>query len=265
MPDGVITGSAERAERIKLGVVLPPDADPRRLLELARYAEEAGFDSVWVPDGFADGHPATFTLMSAIAVTTDRIEVSAYMLNASVYEPALLARAAQTLERLAPGRIRTILGTGWDRRDYEALGQEFPPPGVRAERTRAALEMLKVETGISVEIAGVLDDVLELAASQADGWALSSDALDSYFERAAFLRRACEQRGRRFDELRLSCTLPSLERVEGRIADLSEHDMAEFRIRLEGDADPGRLEELLRSVSRRADRSAVVPVGGTGS
>ena len=245
------TRSAERAEPIKLGVVLPSDEDASRLLELARCAEELGFDSVWVPDGFADGHPATFTLMSAVAVSTERIEVGAYMLNASVYDPALLARAAQTLEQLAPGRIRTILGTGWDRKDYEALGQDFPSPGVRAERTRAALEMLKRETAVSVEVAGVLDDVLELAASQADGWAISSDALDAYFERAAFLRRACEQNGRAFDELRLSCTLPGNDGADERIADLSEHDMREFRVVLNGDGDRGRLERLVEALAPR--------------
>jgi pimeloyl-ACP methyl ester carboxylesterase len=239
----------------RLGVVLPAGVNPAELIELARRSEELGFDSVWVPDGFADGHPATFTLMSAIAVSTERIEVGAYMLNASVYDPALLARAAKTLEQLAPGRVRAILGTGWDRKDYEALGQDFPTPKVRKERTRAALEMLKEETGISVEVAGVLDDVLDLAASKADGWALSSDALDAYFERAAVLRRACEQNGRRFDELRLSCTLPSFDRAEERIADLAEHDMGEFMLALNGEADRGGLEDLVRMSASYAGRA----------
>jgi len=249
MPERIIqAGDIHRAASRKLGVVLPATADPKELLELARCAGELGLDSVWVPDGFADGHPATFTLMSAIAVSTERIEVGAYMLNASVYDPALLARAALTLEQLAPGRIRTILGTGWDRKDYEALGQDFPSPKVRKERTEAALEMLKSQTSISVEVAGVLDDLLELAASQADGWALSSDALDAYFERAAFLRRACDQNGRRFDELRLSCTLPSIDGAEERIADLAGHDMGEFRIVLNGQSDRARHEELVRIV-----------------
>ena len=249
------TRTVQRSERIRLGVVLPSAEDPKAWVEIARYAEEIGFDSVWVPDGFAEEHPAAFTMMSAIAVSTERIEVGAYMLNAAVYDPALLARAASTLERLAPGRIRAILGTGWDRKDYEALGQEFPSPKVRRERTRAALEMLKGRTGISVEVAGVLDDVLELVALEADGWAVSPDALDAYFERAAFLRSACEQNGRRFDDLLLSCTLPSADGSPERIADLAAHDMGEFRIMLNGEADRDLLAEFVREGAVYAGRS----------
>lgn len=133
----------EPQTKTRLGAVLPATEDPQRLIDLARSAERAGADSVWIPDGFSDGHLEALTAMSAVAAATERVEVGVYMLNAALRDPAVLAKKVATLERLAPGRIRIVLGTGWDRRDYEALHRDFPPPDVRSQRTREGLEVLK--------------------------------------------------------------------------------------------------------------------------
>ncbi|MEX0873347.1 MAG: LLM class flavin-dependent oxidoreductase [Actinomycetota bacterium] len=228
---------------LKLGAVLP--AHECAAVDLARAAERLGVDSVWVPDRFSRDHAELFTTAAAVAGATERVEVGAYMLNASLRDPAMLTKSIASLDRLAPARIRIILGTGWDRSDYEALGLEFPSRDERGRRTRQALAVIKTDTRVPVTVAGVSDDVLRLAAAEADGWFLSADAIDTYFERAAFLRRACAEAGRSFDGLRVSCTLPCIEDAEDRIADLGEHGMDEFLVVLDADDVRGRLEPIL--------------------
>lgn len=241
-----------RSSAAKLGVVVPASADPADVLDLARRAERAGVDSVWIADSFVGDDLEALTMMAAVTAVTEHVEVGAYMLNASLRDTALLARMVSSLERLAPGRIRIVLGTGWDRSDYDALGTGFPSPDARTQRTQEALAILGGETDASVEVAGVRDDLLTLAAAQADGWSLSPDALDAYFERAAFLRRACELAGRRVETLRVSCTLAAGAAVEDRIADLAEHGMGEFRVEVNGHTDQHDLERLVRLVAAAA-------------
>jgi len=238
-----------RGDGVKFGVVLPR-TDLPRLLDLVRFAEDAGVDSVWVQDGFTEGHLEAMTVMAAVAATTRQVEIGAYMVNASLRDAKVLTRTVSTLDRLAPGRIRIVLGTGWDRNDYEALGQPFPSPDVRMHDTRETLALLKAGTNASVEIAGVRDDHLSLAALQGDGWAVSADALDTFFERVTALKRACEETGRSFADLRLSCTLPTVEGVTDRILDLADHEMDEILVALKGEGDENEVKRLVDAVRR---------------
>jgi alkanesulfonate monooxygenase SsuD/methylene tetrahydromethanopterin reductase-like flavin-dependent oxidoreductase (luciferase family) len=183
-----------------------------------------------VPDAFSDGSLESLSIVAAIAADSERLEVGAYMFNASLRDPDLVVRTVATLEAIAPGRIRVLLGTGWDRADYEALERERPTPRQRARRTKETLSALKQGTRASIEIAGVTDDVLRLAAAEADGWSLSADAIDAFFERVAFLREACDEVGRHFDDLRLGCTLPSGDRAAHRTSQLFEHGLGEVRV-----------------------------------
>jgi len=246
---------------MKLGVVLPAT----RTLAAAQLAEDIGVDSVWVRDHFSNGGLEAMTTVAAVAVGTERVEVGAYMLNASLRDPAVLTKTIDSLEQLAPGRIRVLLGTGWDRSDYEALGVDFPSPDARSRRTAEVLEVLKRNTSARVEVAGVRDDVLRLAACEADGWALSADALDAYFERVGALRRACEEVGRDVGELRISCTLPDLDSAPQRMADLAAQGVDEFRIVLDGDIDRSMLQKLVREVKSPKEAyvsERMVKVGG---
>ena len=230
---------------MRIGVVLPRSGDWPAVRNLACLAEETGADSLWIPDGFSDGDLEAWTVMSAIAANTERIEVGSYMLNASLRDPVLLAKMVETIDQLAPHRIRIILGTGWDRTDYEALGSEFPPPEARMRRTRETVSMLKGRTPASVEVAGVRDEVLTIVASEADGWAVSSSALDAFFERVEFLRRACENVGRVFADLRISCAL-GVDTAAERAGDLAEHGMREICVVLpEGTPDLRDFERMV--------------------
>src|SRR3954451_11880169 len=119
----------------KIGVQLPeverfvpwPD-----YLDLARRAEAAGYDSVWVgdhlvydlPDGSTRGPYEAWTTLAAIAAVTERVEIGPLVASAGFHAPAMLAKQAATVDAISQGRLIMALGAGWNRREFDAFG--FP-------------------------------------------------------------------------------------------------------------------------------------------
>ena len=101
--------------------------------ELARLAEEGGADSLWVSDhllyrpgdGTEAGYHEAWTLLSALAATTSRVEIGALVLATSFRPPGLLARMTATLDDVAGGRLILGLGCGWHEPEYTAFGYPF--------------------------------------------------------------------------------------------------------------------------------------------
>ena len=99
-------------------------------LDLARRAEAAGFDSVWVgdhllydlPDGSTRGPYEAWTTLAAIAAVTERVEIGPLVASTSFHAPAMLAKQAATVDAISGGRLIVGLGAGWNRREYDAFG-----------------------------------------------------------------------------------------------------------------------------------------------
>ena len=119
----------------KIGVQLPeverfvPWAE---YLDLARQAESAGYDSIWVgdhliydlPDGSTRGPYEAWTTLAAIAAVTERVEIGPLVASTSFHAPAMLAKQAATIDAISGGRLIVGLGAGWNRREFDAFG--FP-------------------------------------------------------------------------------------------------------------------------------------------
>ncbi len=99
-------------------VVSPFGAAATEMVDVARCAEESGFDGVHALDHFSGamlGHPWSrepFTVLGAMAVVTDSIRLGPLVANVVNRHVALLASAASTLQSLAGGRVVLGLGTG---------------------------------------------------------------------------------------------------------------------------------------------------------
>jgi alkanesulfonate monooxygenase SsuD/methylene tetrahydromethanopterin reductase-like flavin-dependent oxidoreductase (luciferase family) len=99
---------------------------------LVACAEAEGLDSVWIadhliyqpPDGEVKGLHEAWTLLSAVAAVTERLEIAPLVLCASFRNPGLVANMAATLDLVAGGRLILGVGAGWHDPEYEAFG--FP-------------------------------------------------------------------------------------------------------------------------------------------
>jgi alkanesulfonate monooxygenase SsuD/methylene tetrahydromethanopterin reductase-like flavin-dependent oxidoreductase (luciferase family) len=116
-----------------LGVQLPEVEREVRwpeLLGIARAAEAAGFDSIWVGDHMlyrGDGREErgpwdAWTILAALAAATERVELGPLVASTAFHPPGLLARMAAAIDEVSGGRFRLGLGTGWNDVEFEAFG-----------------------------------------------------------------------------------------------------------------------------------------------
>jgi probable F420-dependent oxidoreductase len=136
---------------LRVGVQLPEVEREVRWPEyvaMARAAERAGFDSVWVGDHLlyrGDGRPErgpweAWTTLAAIAASTERIELGPLVACAGFHAPAMLAKLAATVDEIAQGRLVLALGAGWNEPEFRAFGFPFDH---RASRFEESFEVIR--------------------------------------------------------------------------------------------------------------------------
>jgi alkanesulfonate monooxygenase SsuD/methylene tetrahydromethanopterin reductase-like flavin-dependent oxidoreductase (luciferase family) len=119
----------------------------REIHTMAIHAEESGFDSIWLYDHLLyrpEGVPTIgiwecWTMLSALAEATRRIELGTLVLCNSFRNPAILAKMATTLDEVSQGRFILGLGAGWNQPEYEAFGLPFDH---RVDRFEEALKII---------------------------------------------------------------------------------------------------------------------------
>jgi alkanesulfonate monooxygenase SsuD/methylene tetrahydromethanopterin reductase-like flavin-dependent oxidoreductase (luciferase family) len=119
-------------------------------LDLARRAEAAGYDSIWVgdhlvydlPDGSTRGPYEAWTTLAAIAAATERVEIGPLVASTGFHAPAMLAKQAATVDAISQGRLIVALGAGWNRREFDAFGFPYDRRVSRFEEALAIIAPL---------------------------------------------------------------------------------------------------------------------------
>ena len=173
--------------RVRVSVELPVHGIAfDRVRELARAAEDAGLDGVWVPDHLVPLRPdgpfplECWTLLAALAGATSRLRVGPLVLVLPLRDPGLLALQARTLAAVAPGRVVLGIGLGGFtyRRAAESLGIATHDLAARGDALAAALQHLRAALPADdanpprpeLWVGGRSRAALEAAARAADGW-----------------------------------------------------------------------------------------------
>jgi probable F420-dependent oxidoreductase len=123
---------------------------------MARAAERAGFDSIWLgdhllydlPDGQVRGPWEVWTSLAALAAVTERMQLGPLVASTSFHAPAMLAKLAATVDAISGGRLVLGLGAGWNEREYTAFGFPFDRRVSRFEESFTIIREL-VRTGTS--------------------------------------------------------------------------------------------------------------------
>ncbi len=124
------------------------ELSPPEIVQYAQAAEAAGFDRVWVSDHYhpwqsVQGEsPFVWTVLGAIAATTQLRMTTAVTCPTFRIHPAILAQATATLATLAPGRFTFGVGAG-EALNEHILGDAWPPVSIRHDRLQEAIEVIR--------------------------------------------------------------------------------------------------------------------------
>jgi alkanesulfonate monooxygenase SsuD/methylene tetrahydromethanopterin reductase-like flavin-dependent oxidoreductase (luciferase family) len=108
--------------------ITPQNRRPRDVVALAQLTERSGLDLATFQDHpYQSAFLDTWTLLSWIAAQTETVRVAPNVLNLPLRQPAVVARAAASLDLLSGGRFELGLGAGafWDA--MEAMGATSGP------------------------------------------------------------------------------------------------------------------------------------------
>jgi len=244
---------------MKIGLMLPLGDDDTNgfadLRAMALAAEDGGLDSVWGADhlifrddGETTGIHECWTVLTALAAVTSRVEIGPLVLALPFRNPALTAKMAAELDEVSGGRLVLGLGCGWHEPEFDAFGYPFDH---RVSRFDEALQVLVPllrggrvdfngeyhqaidaelrprpvrDGGPPILIAGKQPRMLELVARHADQWNAAwyghPDQADELRERLGNLHRALEAAGR--DPASLEITVGIFVAFEGAEADAPE-------------------------------------------
>jgi alkanesulfonate monooxygenase SsuD/methylene tetrahydromethanopterin reductase-like flavin-dependent oxidoreductase (luciferase family) len=193
--------------RVRIGFVLPmepregarPGSAPPGIA-LAEQAEAIGLDSVWVYDHFFSSMPderpripvhEAWTVVSAVAARTNRVEIGQLVMCTAYRPPGMLAKMAVTADAVSGGRLTLGVGAGWHTEEYGAFGYPFDDRVGRFEEVIAIIApLLRGETvtvdgryhsvdgavlmpfdrRIPILIAAFRPRMLRLTARYADAW-----------------------------------------------------------------------------------------------
>lgn len=132
--------------RLEFGTfVTPANADPATPVRLAQLSEELGYDLVTFQDHpYQPSFLDTWTLLSWIAAQTETIRVSANVHNMALRPPAVLARAAASLDLLSGGRVDLGLGAGGFNDAVVAMGGPLRTPGESITALSEAIDVIRM-------------------------------------------------------------------------------------------------------------------------
>lgn len=133
-----------------------------RMVEVARRAEELGFESVWVPEHLVlptrfesrypyseDGRPPMapdsphldpLILLTHVASATSTIRLGTNVYILPLRHPLVTARMAMSLDVLSKGRLSLGIGVGWLEEEFRAAGVDFAS---RGRRTRECVKAIR--------------------------------------------------------------------------------------------------------------------------
>lgn len=228
---------------MKVGLQIPNFTWPGGPAELAttlgriaRTAEDAGFDSVWVMDHFFQipfvgaaemEMMESYTTLGYLAGQTSRVGLGTMVTGVTYRHPGILIKQVTTLDVLSGGRAWLGIGAAWFDREHEGLGVPFPPLKERFERLEDALKIAhqmwgedngpfegkhyKLAETINVPQAlkrpriliggGGEKKTLRLVAKYADACNIFAQSPEFVKHKLDVLREHCEREGRNYDDI----------------------------------------------------------------
>ncbi|MCI0678670.1 MAG: LLM class F420-dependent oxidoreductase [Actinobacteria bacterium] len=241
---------------------IPVEEHWQRTLGVARKIEELGYESLWVYDHFHTIPVPTqevtyeaWTLMAALASTTNTVRLGQMCTCNTYRNPAYLAKVAASIDVISGGRVEMGIGAGWYEHEHRGYGYPFLPPGQRLGMLREGVEIMKAlwtedvvdysgrhytlegaisrpkpvqEPHIPLWIAGGGEKVTLRIAARHGAYSNFGLELGNFIRKSELLKGHCEDLGRDFDGIVRSANFNILcgdteAEVSDKIAWLTDH------------------------------------------
>jgi len=261
-----------------------------------RRFDEARFDwiSVWdhfyeaPPEGGIRDHFETLTTLGALAADTSHARIGCLVFYPGYRNPALLAKAAVTLDHLSGGRFTLGIGGGWHQPEAVAYGYDFPGIGARLDQLEESIQIIRsmlqnerttfdgkhfrvsdasclphpVQTRLPIWVGGTGEKrTLRIAARYADGWNAAYVSPTEFGRLSRVLDDWCGKEGRDPSEIQRTVNLSF---AMGSDAASAEREEAEVRAKWGPVAERilagsllGQPDRAAETVARYIDEGAV--------
>jgi len=143
---------------VRIGLQIPrfkwsggPPMTATTLREIARAADDAGFESIWLMDHFfqiasiakpEEDMLEAYTTLGYLAACTSRARLGTLVTGVHHRHPGVLVKQVTTLDVLSGGRAWLGIGAGWYERESRGLGVPFPRVGERFSRLEETLRIV---------------------------------------------------------------------------------------------------------------------------
>ncbi len=120
------------------------------LVGVARAADAAGLDTIWVPDHLLQADPTrtpdqemleAYTTLGFLAAVTERVRLGAMVTGVTHRPPAVLVKAVTTLDVLSGGRAWLGVGAGYHDDEAKAMGLPLPATADRFTQLEETLQL----------------------------------------------------------------------------------------------------------------------------
>ncbi len=119
-------------------------------LAVAGAAERLGFEALFTSDHYRSvqgnrerGSSDAWTMLAGLAARTSTIRLGTLVSPVTFREPAVLAKAATTVDHISGGRVELGMGAGWWQEEHTSHGLPFPPDAERFELLEEQLEIVE--------------------------------------------------------------------------------------------------------------------------
>jgi alkanesulfonate monooxygenase SsuD/methylene tetrahydromethanopterin reductase-like flavin-dependent oxidoreductase (luciferase family) len=212
-----------------------PTPSHKLMLQDCINAEKLGFDSAWIPDHYyferpwgLETFPDALTLLTAVAMKTERLKLGTMVVAATFRHPALLAKMCGAIQELSDGRLILGIGAGNQVHEHNAFDLPFATRVGRFKEYLAILTALWRGETVSMEgrhftlreanlrtyvpkvpllIAAGGEQMLGLTAKYADAWNPAGGVgwdTAAFSEKIAQLSAACKAEGRDIKDIEIS-------------------------------------------------------------
>lgn len=213
---------------IRFGCFLPIPATPmKKLFRIAKVNEEAGFDSIWVPDHLLFIPPGTvpeaWSTLAATAALTEKAVLGTCVSDPHRHHPAVLAQKVATVDQISGGRVILGLGAG-EAMNLEPFGIEWKKPvsklieavtiirklwsgevlnyeGRFWRLKDAFLQINPVKGRVPIYFGANGSRTLNLTGEMADGWLSIPLSPRLYKERLKLVKEGAGKAGRSLDDI----------------------------------------------------------------